>query len=119
MFDFIKKIFNLSSKKEDSEKFKKLKENLVKLCKDDTADDYYIMWVNKYQCLSDNQYNIIYKANAGFKKTNKIYIEYITYRRCDNKVSAFINNCSNDIYEFIIIDDDIYNALGWDVTVKN
>lgn len=118
MCNWVKNLFRSKENKQNVEKFNEFK-SLFKPYGIKSSDDYYIINVNKPQSLSDEQFNLIKKTNPTFDKTNRIVIEFIGYTISTDRVVVFVYNCQTGIYEWIILNSDIYNILNWKVTIKN
>ena len=117
MWNWVKNLFRSKENKQNIEKFNEFK-NLFKTYGIKSSDDYYIINVNKSQPLSDEQFNLIKKTNPTFDKTDRIVIEFIGYTISTDRVVVFVYNCQTGIYEWIILNSDIYNILKWKFTIK-
>lgn len=118
MWNWVKNLFRSKENKQNVEKFNEFK-NLFKTYGIKSSDDYYIINVNKSHPLSDEQFNLIKKTNLTFDKTNCIVIEFIGYTISKDQVVLFVYNCQTGIYEWIILNSDIYNILDLNSLLKN
>ena len=117
IYNFFKNIFHKKDNIINDENFIDLKEKLIKYGNKDKT--YYTIPVRKNQKLNNEQYSTIKSNNPDFKYTNSIFIEFIGYSSKSDDVTAFIQNNSTEIYEFIFINPQICNILKWKFKLKN
>ena len=117
MWNWIKSLFISKENKQNIEKFTEFK-NLLKTYGIKQSDNYYTINVSKSHPLSDEQFDLIKKTNPTFDKTNCIVIEFIGYTISTDRVVLFVYNCQTGIYEWIILNSDIYNILNLNFIIK-
>lgn len=110
MWTFIKKLFRKSSKQIDPS-FETFKNTILKY--GNKSGNFYTMYLNKAQTISDEISQMIQQINPGFKNTNRIKIEFVGYQTEKNNLCAFVYNSTADLYEFIDITPELLTALKW------
>lgn len=115
MWTFIKNLFKKPSKQIDPN-FETFINNLIQY--GNQEGNFYTLYLNKHQVISDEISKMIQQINPGFKNTNRIKIEFIGYHTEIGLLSAFVYNSTADLYEFIDITPEILAALKWKWEIK-
>lgn len=111
MWTFIKNLFKKSDNRINPD-FEKFKNTILKY--GNKSDNFYTMYLNKAQTISDEISQMIQQINPGFKNTNRIKIEFVGYHTEQNNLYAFVYNSTADLYEFIDITPELLTALKWE-----
>lgn len=115
MCTFFKNLFKKSSTQIDPN-FETFINNLIQY--GNQEGNFYTLYLNKHQVISDEISKMIQQINPGFKNTNRIKIEFVGYHTEIGILSAFVYNSTADLYEFIDITPEILTALKWGWEIK-